>query len=1087
MKRLFVLATLTVFALNARADDLESGFVNPPDSTRPRCYWYWLDGHISKDGITKDLEAMKRVGIGEGYIGMIEFQSGAKANPDLKPLTDPWWEMMVHAIREGTRLGVDVGVFNSPGWSQSGGPWVKPEQAMRYVSLPEVRVHGPQHYEAKLPSADGSFQDVAVMAFPAPEGEEFIPVKEVRTPRSIDIEFTQAITARSITIQPAGKVNVAAELFVSADGKAFQSVKKFEIDRHNLDVNVGPVPLAAVVATFSATPGRFFRISFSRDCTMGDIRVSPAARVEDYMEKQLAKVFQNPLPPYDFYTFPAAPEPDQAELMVKPDAVQNISENMSPDGTLRWDVPAGDWIILRAGLRPTGSTNSPAAPAATGLEVDKMNKKHLAAHFDAYVGELIRRVPEADRKSFKHVVADSYERGPQNWTDGFADDFKRVYGYDPLPFLPVMSGRIVGSADQSDRFLWDLRRLIADRVASDYVGGLRELCAPYGLKMWLENYGHFGFPSEFLAYGGACDEIAGEFWCSGSLGSIELRDASSAAHTYGKNAVWAEAWTGGPLFVNSPRDLKARGDWAMCQGINQFVLHVYIQQPDDVVPGMSARFGSEFNRHNTWFEMSKSWIDYHRRCTHLLQQGLQVADVAYFIGEDSPKMTGIRQPAMPSGYDFDYINAQVLINRATVKNHRLTLPDGMSYGLLVLPPGETMRPELLTKIASFVEQGLPVIGPLPTRSPSLQNFPTADAEVKRIATALKDKVPNDSDVPAALKLSPDVADLPPKILFTHRRSDNADIYFLSNQADTSVSFAPPFRVSDRPCELWHPDTGEIERIATEPVGTATRVKVKLEPHGSIFVVFRTASTHPLPSLAAAGGNLKIVKATYEAIDHAGAADVTAELTKQIDSGSLSSTVSNKALGSDPASNHVKQLRVDYTFNDKPKSVTFSEGQSFTLPVGDPIPGPWQVKFGDQSITLDTLTSWTNRPEHKIKYFSGTASYHVKITATDLHPRVMLNLGQVDSVAEVSVNGHTFPALWKSPYQLDIASAIKAGENQLEIKVANVWHNRLVGQTREAAALGAPVHASFTPRYGPDEPLMSSGLIGPVTINGAEVK
>ena len=483
-----------------------------------------------------------------------------------------------------------------------------------------------------------------------------------------------------------------------------------------------------MVATFPATTARFFQLKLSADCELGDIRISPAARVESYAEKSLLKMFQDPLPPFDYYTWPTEAEPDAADLMIQPGAVRDISKLMAADGTLRWDVPAGEWIVLRTAMTPTGTKNSPAPPEATGYEVDKMNRVALKSHFDAYVGNLLRRLPAAERKSLKHVVADSYEQGPENWTDGFAAEFQKHYGYDPIRFLPVMTGRIVGSADQSDRFLWDLRRLVAERVARDYVGALSALSRQHGLRMWLENYGHWGFPSEFLLYGGYSDEVAGEFWASGDLGRVELRDASSAAHIYGKPVVWSEAFTGGPAFVNAPRDLKALGDKAFCDGINQFMLHVYIHQPwEDRLPGVNAWFGTEFNRHNTWFEQSKAWIDYLRRCTVMLQAGKHVADVAYFIGEDAPKMTGVRNPELPVGDDFDWINADVIEHRLKVKEGQLELPDGMSYRVLVLPDLTTMRPEVLRKIRDLVKAGATIVGPPPLRSPSRQDYPQCDA------------------------------------------------------------------------------------------------------------------------------------------------------------------------------------------------------------------------------------------------------------------------------------------------------------------------------------------------------------------------
>ena len=843
--RIYLLAIVVLGASFAQGPDgqLKQRFANPPPETKPRCYWYWLDGYITKEGITKDLEAMKRVGIGEGYIGIISEKSGMKPNPEPKALTDPWWSYIEHAIREGGRLGVDIGIFNSPGWSQSGGPWVKPEQAMRYVVLPEVKLRGPQHFEGKLPAPGESFQDIAVLAFPAPAGERELAKETSRTPTAVTFEMPAPFTARSVSVQPIKEVNVKAELQVSDDGKHFRTIKKFDIDRHKLMPNVGPVPLAQVAASIPETKARYFRLSFSAPSELGEIRLSAAARVESFMEKQLAKAYQGTTPPYDSYTWPQQVEPNLPALTVSPGAVQNLGKKLGADGTLRWDVPAGDWIVVRAGMLPTGTKNSPAPVEATGLEVDKMSRSALKAHFDAYVGNLLQRMPAADRKAWKHVVADSYEMGPENWTDGFAAEFQQRYGYDPLVFLPVMTGRIVGSADQSNRFLWDLRRFVGDRIARDYVGGLRDLCHEHGLKMWLENYGHWGFPAEFLQYGGSCDEVSAEFWVGRSHGSIELRDASSSAHIYGKPVIWAEAFTGGPQFVNTPRELKTCGDWAFCEGVNQYTLHVYIHQPwDDRRPGMNAWFGTEFNRNNTWFEYAKPWIDYQRRCSVMLQAGQPAADVAYFIGEDTPKMTGCRKPALPPGYDFDYINADVIMNRLQAKEGRFVLPEGTAYKLLVLPPSETMRPELLKKLSELIAAGGAVLGSAPTRSPSLANFPACDAQVQKLAGELwgKGHVMTDKNLTEAfakLRVPADVI-CPPDILWKHRQDANADIYFLSNQKEQPRIETISFRIADRVPELWWPESGKIESVPFAEKGGRTEISLPFDPAGSVFVVFQ---------------------------------------------------------------------------------------------------------------------------------------------------------------------------------------------------------------------------------------------------------
>ena len=425
---------------------------------------------------------------------------------------------------------------------------------------------------------------------------------------------------------------------------------------------------------------------------------------------------------WDAYMWRNQPGYQQAEY-VKESQVTDITSHMSADGTLKWDVPKGKWVIMRTAMLPTGSMDGPAPPEGQGLETDKMSKEHIRAHFDNYIGQILKRIPAEDRKTFRIVVEDSYETGGQNWTDHMIDDFKKAYGYDPVPYIPVYSGVVVGNQDISNRFLWDMRRLVADEVAYNYVGGLREISNQHGLTTWLENYGHWGFPGEFLLYGSQSDEIAGEFWSFGDLGNIENRCASSCGHIYGKKKVWAESFTcGGPDFTQYPGQMKQRGDRFFTEGINATLLHLYIQQPDDRVPGFNANFGNEFNRHNTWFSQMDLFAKYMKRCNFMLQEGRYIADVAYFLGEDAPKMTGVRNPEIPQGYSYDYVNADVLMN-AHVSDGKLVLQSGMEYSLLVLPKIETMRPRLLAKLKQLVADGLVMQGPAPVKSPSLQDYP----------------------------------------------------------------------------------------------------------------------------------------------------------------------------------------------------------------------------------------------------------------------------------------------------------------------------------------------------------------------------
>lgn len=495
-------------------------------------------------------------------------------------------------------------------------------------------------------------------------------------------------------------------------------------------------------------------------------------------------------------------------------------------------------------MKPTGVTNSPATLEATGLEVDKMSRKHIYKHLDAFIGEILKRIPPDDRNTFNIIVEDSYETGSQNWTDEFIELFTKRYGYSPLPYLPVMKGVVVDNKDCSDRFLWDLRRFVADCVAYDYVGGLRDWAHRHGLTTWLENYGHWGFPAEFLQYGGQSDEISGEFWSEGSLGDIENRAASSCGHIYGKRKIWAESCTsGGPVFSRYPQIMKQRVDRFFTEGINATLLHLYIHQAyEDKEPGLAAWFGNEFNRKNTWFYQMDVFADYLKRCNFMLQQGRYVADVAYFIGEDVPKMTGVCDPPLPKGYSFDYINAEVLMKYATVREGKLVLDSGMEYRVLVLPKQETMRPELLVKLKEMVMEGLTILGPAPRRSPSMEGYPEADKKLEEIALQMwrptektqaymlgKGIVYEDgcslAEIFENMQLTPDfkVSEADSSLLFIHRTLEDADIYFLSNSSEEKITVAPIFRIYDKQPEAWNPQTSEI-RVLPEFSQVAGRDK-----------------------------------------------------------------------------------------------------------------------------------------------------------------------------------------------------------------------------------------------------------------------
>jgi hypothetical protein len=865
----------------------------------------------------------------------------------------------------------------------------------------------------------------------------------------IDLATKDPFTARSLILHPA-RIQYAADVDLQiAKDSNFQTVKRFRYDRSNSRTNVGPISFGPFSVSIPEVTSRNFRIIMSNfnlsnylstvpnkasGAGLAEITLSAAPRLENYIEKQLGKMCPTPFPLWDAYLWELQAESGEQAMKIDPGKVLDISSSLSAADTLTWEAPAGRWIVMRIGATPTGAMNAAASPGGIGWEVDKMSHENLDKHFDAYVGELLRRIPSEERTALKHIVLDSYEQGSQNWTEGMEEDFQKRFGYDPVPWLPVLTGRIVASADQSERFLWDLRRLVADRIAYDYVGAFRELCQKNGLRIWLENYGHWGFPSEFLMYGGQSHDVAGEFWNEGELGNIECRASSSAAHIYGKRTVSAESYTSaGMAYRRYPAMLKKRGDWSYTEGINQVVLHLYIHQPyEEKTPGINAWFGTEFNRKNTWFSQSKSWIDYQRRCMFMLQRGLPVNDICYFIGEDVPKMTGTRIPGLPDGYSFDYINAEVIMNRLSVKDGKMILPDGMSYKLLVLPRLKTMRPELLRKIKQLADQGAYIAGPPPDHSPSLQNFPSADEELRSLSAELwgnrgdnsgqsknygKGKILNVTDLQPLLDqigLSPDISvteNIP--LLWIHRRLKDTEIYFITNQGESPVSFEAAFRVSGSKPELWDATNGMIRELpAYSQKDEITTVPLKLDSYGSAFIVFRK-------------------------------------------SGKPSSTA------------------MEDNFPEPKTMVTINT--------------PWEVSFdkllrGPESpVKMAVLQDWSKTNDERIKYYSGKAVYKntFVIDKIPAEEKIFLNLGNIYVMAEIRINGQKAGAVWTSPWQTEITKFLKPGENIIEVDVVNNWVNRLIGDSylpeKEQRTW---INLNQIKR---DDPLQPSGLLGPVSV------
>ena len=1099
---------ILAFALSAPvvADDLADRFATPPPSARPWVYWFPLSGNLTKEGITADLEAMARVGIG-GVLYM-ETDQGAPAGPAdfAGPL---WMDLISHACREADRLGLQINMNNDAGWCGSGGPWITPELSMQKVVWSETVVEQPaaanQASPVTLPKpaniVHGYYEDIAVLAVPAPAVESRLP----------DIE---------------GKASFKTQ-------------------------HLPPLP-----ATFPQTP------------------------------------------------------PDST---IPRNKVVDVTKQMSKEGRLDWTPPEpGKWLVLRFGHTTTGKDNHPAPAPGRGLECDKFSKEAAAVHFRNLMGRLIEK-----NKSFtgpnKPLISthiDSWEVGSQNWTPKMREEFRTRHGYDIIPFLPAFTGRILEDTETTERFLWDLRQTVNDLLLDNYASAFHELANQNGIRLSIEAYDNE--PADDLAYAGRCDEPMGEFWSWGKFGAdYSCTEMTSAAHTYGKPVIGAEAFTAtdAEKWQGHPAIIKDLGDWAFCEGINRFVFHRYAAQPWlDRAPGMSmGPWGLHYERTQTWWEMSKAWHEYLGRCQYLLQQGKFVADIAYLAPEGTPRRWGPPAeaniaPHIRGGYNFDLCAPEVVLTRMQVKDDRLVLPHGMSYAALVLPPVETMTLPLLKKIDQLARQGALVVGPAkpPVKSPSLAERGASDNEVLRIARELwsSGKVLAGKTAQSLLAergLPPDFTSTP-MLRHIHRRLDDADVYFVANPQTTDIQAAATFRITGKQPELWWPDSGRREDCATFSVSKdTTKLAFHLEPRGSAFVVFRKplSVSQPIIALKPTSGpgwsldakppQPRVLKATYGVPgDAQRTRDLTAKVQQRIDAGERELPVASLAQGDDPAFGVVKTLRIEYAIEGKTSIVTGKDTESVhladastkitvtnatygvpgdpqrtrdvkalvqkmadrgersflvsvlaakddpaygivkTLDIdytqdgnplhltgtdtevvsfetgGNPLPlgeilaqgqstilrawqpgrfecrtadgkskvtevrdfpqapvvnGPWKVRFdpaagGPGEVEFPALADWSTRPEDGIRFYSGTAGYRTTFpfSPPEHHQSTdwFLDLDRVEVMASVKLNGQDLGILWKPPYRIDVTKFLRPGTNDLEVSVVNLWINRQIG-------------------------------------------
>ncbi len=1095
----------------APADPLRAGFEMPPLEARPRVWWHWLSGNVSQEGITKDLEWMKRAGVAGAM--MFDGDMGApKIVPErITVLSPAWYANLRHAAAEADRLGLEFAMAAAPGWSETGGPWVKPQEGMKKFVWSETRIAGGAKAGriAALPSNAGQFQtvpkhdftgkpqpnspslarDVAVLAFRAPQGD--VPLASLRptvtasgagidlakltdgdlehrvtlpepgdaAPSWVRFDFAAPQTMRALTyVGPVGgrfAEGPQGRIEASDDGTTWRSLRTLVGQAHN----------AAPQRTFAfpATTARHFRIVFDRGLrsrepwpqppglSVAEVALVPGARVDLFEDRAGFGVLADA----DAVATPAV----TAAAAIRSADILDLTDRLRADGTLDWTAPAGDWIVLRAGWSLTGEVNHPATPEGTGLEVDKLNAAHVRAHLDAYMTPVLKALgPLAGKRGLGYLLTDSWEAGQENWTEPMPAEFRRRRGYDLTRMLPVLAGRVVDSAERSDAFLWDFRRTLADLVAENHYGTITRFAKEHGLGYYGEATGA-AWPTvaDGMLAKSLTDIPTGEFWAMPFDGEpaayhgvrsdefpADIIETRSTAHVYGKPLVAAEALTSSlPQWTSTPWKLKWVVDKYLAMGVNRLILHTSPHQPSDThKPGLTlGPFGQVFTRHETWGEMAKAWTDYLSRSSFLLQQGTPVADVLYFYGEGAPSGVPYRavdEPADLRDWGFDYVNTDALVRLAQVENGRVSFPGGASYRVLVLPEdNQRMTLATITRLRDMVAAGAVVVGAKPTGSPSLS---ADDAAVRTIADQLWGQADGRS--------------------LTVNAFGKGRVYWRDSVLDVLAA------------EKMERD---FEAAPADPAMDLRFAHRRLADGDVYFVTNQSGVAGTVPTWFRASGKAP-------ELWHADTGR-SEPVSYRTDGQRTQVPLTLGAYGS-----------VFVVFRQpagEARSVAARMVQVLAT-----LPDTWTLRFPEGSgvpTMIRTGTgSWTQRSEPDIRYFSGAATYETQLQASGRWftpgQRLFLDLGKVGDVAEVRVNGVLAGTAWKPPFRVDVTDQLRAGRNELQIKVANTWQNRLVGDLQPGAQKRAWTNVASGGGFAqlgdglkPETPLTPSGLLEPVKL------
>ena len=1058
-------------------DALFDRFSNPPTDARPGVWWRWIDGKISKAGITADFEAMNRMGIHQ-----IEF-NGQIGNSKLAMLSPEWMDYFEHALRESSRLGILIHVVPATGWGY-GGPWVGPADAAKKLVFTEIQVSGTGSAGIQLPHPEtiGTwYRDLAVVAFPTSATAPLPPLKVTASateggyvnepywpPENVadgdpftDWRFTQGWPGDPAWIQLAyaEAADFVAVFFMNLEGAGVRSGRlDASMDGTNWEF-VADVALkmgAKEKVDIPKTRARFLRLTVTAAYD-AEIRLAGMIPLRDGDEF-------NPRPGIKWWRLKSANSgvfyyPPEGTAVyheryagwVEPDAtssqVRELTNFLNADGTLRWEAPPGRWCVLRFGVTLEGQT---ARTTDTGYEPDMFDPGTADLIFDKTIIKMMQASPSGTAPVINGVFCDSWEIGADrkgqqpNWSRDFRERFKKLRGYDLLPYLPVLARKIIDGVDPSDRFLWDFRLTLGDCYLEWYAR-LTEIAHARGIETIAQcGYGTCPLPSiDGLAAFGRVDNPQGEIWTDATMERLyptidSVQEAASAANIYGKKRVSAESLTAGDGYKQAPSFFKQILDPQFCRGMNNSFVEVWSLQPS-----LTAKPGiwnwEVIDRNMTWWNYSRGFLDYIARCQALLTQGKTVADVLYYYGEGTDLFVPSREflsPALPDGYAFDFINAEVLVRELVFADGRLRVPSGGSWRYLVLPSRVNWEASatVLRKLEALVRSGATIIGPEPGPPPGLAATLRDEEETKNFATMLwsgpaqAGRVSPSSDLASVFaldRLHPDFSFTPeapgadPRVRldWIHRRmEDGADVYFIVSLSDSPVAARCTFRVADRAPEWWNPVSGETRSLkAFRRLEGRTEVPLEFAPFESTFVVFRN------PGMEASG-----------------VADDS--------------------------------------------SVNFPRWKTVAA-----IKGPWEVRFDPvwggpaEPVSMPELEDWTANSDAGIRYYSGTAVYSTTFDLPSEAGPLTLDLGRVEVIASVRVNGKELGDVWCAPWQVDLPpQSLKAGTNRIEISVANLWINRLIRDANLPPAQRLTSTDGYW-RFSKDETLRPSGLLGPVLL------